>query len=146
MIFDVCCHPTLLSTNFHSLTISVRNILEGVLNPPFIIVIIVFHILTNIIFRHVSSTNYHIFPYSIFQFLVDIECLSLHFEATYFHRVIDIWCMRSYFVYQTLNIKFCVALVDGVGVFEQAITSHEVKWVVIGKSSRAKQHLIKVCM
>ena len=29
-------------------------------------------------------------------------------SVTYFHRVIDIKCMRSYLVYQTLNIIFCV--------------------------------------
>jgi hypothetical protein len=29
-------------------------------------------------------------------------------NGTYFHRVSDIWCMRSYLVYLTLNILFSV--------------------------------------
>jgi hypothetical protein len=32
------------------------------------------------------------------------------FDVTYFHRVIDIECMCSHLVYQTLNIIFCVVM------------------------------------
>ena len=33
------------------------------------------------------------------------------FNVTYFHRVIDIYCMHLYLVYQTLNIIFCVVFI-----------------------------------
>ena len=32
------------------------------------------------------------------------------FNATYFHRVINVWCMCSCVVYQTLNIIFSVVV------------------------------------
>jgi len=50
---------------------------------------------------HVTSTYYHSWNI-LFEFKIN---------ATYFHRVSDIWCMRSYLVYLTLNIIFSV--VDG---------------------------------
>ena len=55
------------------------------------------HILTNNEFKHVTSTYYHSW-YLVFEFT---------FDDAYFHRVIDIWCMPSYSVYQTQNILLC---------------------------------------
>ena len=66
-------------------------------NPPFIIVILVFRILINT-FKLVNSTNYHSW-FLVFEFT---------FNVTYFRRVIDIYCMRSYLVYLTLNTIFSV--------------------------------------
>jgi hypothetical protein len=38
------------------------------------------------------------------------------FNVTYFNRVIDIQCMRSYLVYQTLNILIRVVVIGERGV------------------------------
>jgi hypothetical protein len=54
-------------------------------------------------FKHVTSTYYHSW-YLVFDFT---------FDVTYFHRVIYIQCMRSYLVYQTLNILLSVVLLEG---------------------------------
>ena len=34
------------------------------------------------------------------------------FDFTYFHGVTDIWCTRSYLVYQTLTILFSILVGD----------------------------------
>jgi hypothetical protein len=65
---------------------------------PFIIVNFFFHILTNTKFVHVTSTYYHSWNL-VFEFTIN---------GTYFHRVSDIQCMRSYLVYLTQNIIFSV--------------------------------------
>ena len=67
------------------------------------------HILTNTQFKHVTSTHYHISWYLVFEFT---------FNVTYFHRVIDIYCMHSYLMYQTQKIIFNV-----VGLTPQQQTS-----------------------
>ena len=50
-------------------------------------------IFTNTEFKLVISTYYHNW-YLVFDFI---------FDVTYLHGVIDIECMHSYLVYQTLN-------------------------------------------
>ena len=56
--------------------------LEDVLDDslPFINVVLVFHILTNTKFKHVTSTYYHS-CYLVFEFTFDVN---------YSHRVIDV--------------------------------------------------------
>jgi len=56
------------------------------------------HILTNPKIMHVTSRYYHSW-YLVFEFT---------FNVTYFHRLSDFWCMRSYLAYETLNIIFSV--------------------------------------
>jgi hypothetical protein len=37
--------------------------------------------------------------------------LGFNFDITYFHRVVDIYCMCSYSMYKTLNIIFNVVMI-----------------------------------
>jgi len=78
------------------LEVKLKDMLEFL---SFIIVIFIsFYILTKIKSEHVTSTYYQSW-YLVFEFI---------FNVTYFHRVIDIYCMHSYLVDQTLNILFRV--------------------------------------
>jgi len=61
---------------------------------------------TNTKLKHVTSTYHHSW-YLVSEFTCNV---------TYFHRVIDIWCMRLYLMHQTLNYHiFCVVTVKWSG-------------------------------
>ena len=90
IIFDVVTTEPCSTLIFNSLKISVRRLLEDMLDFSFYLVIF-FHILTNTKLKHVTSTYYHS-QYLVFEFTLNV---------TYFHRIID-----NYFI--KLNILFSV--------------------------------------
>ena len=65
---------------------------------PFLIIAILrfFVSLLTLKFKHVTSTYIHNW----------IFCVCFTSKVTYFHKVIDISCMRSFLEYQTLHIIF----------------------------------------
>ena len=116
-----CYHPTLLNT---TLVLDINVPLPSLLPPSFLwsmdfirLVILEmaphlpthlfllrqsqwhsFHILDNSKIKHVTSTYYHSW------YLV----LEFTFNVTHFDRAIDLLCVRSYLVYETLTILFSV--------------------------------------
>ena len=102
IIFSVVTTLSWSTLTFNSLIISVR--LKCAATFPtttsfLLLSLLVFsHILTNPKFVHVTSTHYHSWCL-VFEFT---------FNTTYFHRVSNVYCMRLYLVYRTLNIIFSV--------------------------------------
>ena len=100
IIFDVIiilpCSTLIL---FNAFIISVRGYARRYVGIHLLsLLFFVFHILTDTKFKHVTSTYYHSW-YLMYEFTINVAC---------FHRVIDIWCMHFYLVYQTLNIIFSI--------------------------------------
>ena len=104
---------------FKSLIISVKRYARIYVVNLMLSLLFISHILTNTKFKNVSSTYYHS-SYLVFEFT---------FDVTYFHSDIDIKCMRSYLMYQTLHIMFSVVtLPKDVSVSEESLFLVHVPW------------------
>ena len=98
IIFNVVTTLPFSTLIFNSLTINVRICAKryvGIFLSS-LFCWFFFHILTNTKFKYVTSTYYD-------SWYIVYELTS---NVTYCHRIIDIYSMCSYLVYQTLNIIF----------------------------------------